>query len=145
MIDLRRYPTPRGVAVYVILPRPAWVPAGYPDDPDVLADRLDAHARDAVTPWEGWHVAATAITRHAPDLTVTVAREPVSESMLVLAEREVSGTNVEEYRVSPSGLMVCPACGRHQTRGADGRPTPHTTEMGGSQLCSGRPPTGAPS
>lgn len=49
------------------------------------------------------------------------------------------------WRCVPSGLMVCPGCGRHQTRGADGHPTPHTTEMGGSQLCAGRAPTGAPS
>jgi hypothetical protein len=50
------------------------------------------------------------------------------------------------HRVVPSGLMECPACGRWQTRDpATGRPTPHVTEVGGSQLCTGRAPTGRPS
>jgi hypothetical protein len=44
------------------------------------------------------------------------------------------------------GLMECPGCGRWQTRDPQtGRPTPHATEMGGYQLCSGRAPTGRPS
>ena len=35
-----------------------------------------------------WQARRSRATRHAPDLTATVAREPVSDAMLTLAEAE---------------------------------------------------------
>ena len=63
-----------------------------------------------------WQARRSRATRHAPDLTATVAREPVSDAMLTLAEAE--GGTVPTYDAPrwAGQPRPCPNCGRASAR-----------------------------
>lgn len=100
-----------------------------------LGASLDAHLGLCEGGAE-WRALRAQYPDHA-DAVVECASDAAAAGYLAVAKNETAP------RIVPSGLMVCDACGRWQTRDpATGRPTPHTTVMGGYQLCTGRAPTG---